>query len=208
MTVFRAIVVWSGLAGVIVVTIIVAAGSEYLQYRSATYVTAGFAGVVALALLVTQPLLASGHLPGLTMLASRRIHRWTGAVLVLAVCVHVVGLWVTSPPDMVDALTFTAPTAFSVFGVVAMWAVFATALLAGFRRKLPVRPHIWRIAHTMAATIVVIGTVAHVLLIEGTMGTVTKVLMCMVSVGALVLAVRRLRPWVGLWRGRETPSRG
>ena len=30
----------------------------------------------------------------------------------LAIAVHVAGLWVTSPPDMIDAITFTAPTAF------------------------------------------------------------------------------------------------
>lgn len=43
---------------------------------------------------------------------------------------HVVGLWVTSPPDVIDALLFWSPTPFSFCGVVAMWAVFASALMA------------------------------------------------------------------------------
>ena len=43
---------------------IVAAGSEYLQYRSTVYIVAGFAGVVALSLMLMQPLLAAGVFPG------------------------------------------------------------------------------------------------------------------------------------------------
>jgi hypothetical protein len=48
-------------------------------------------------------------------------------VLVVAVVVHVGGLWITSPPDMIDALLLTSPTPFSAFGVIAMWAIFAVA---------------------------------------------------------------------------------
>lgn len=203
MAVLRAILIWGALAAIALVPIIVAAGSEYLQYRSPAYVVAGFAGVIALTLLLLQPLLASGLLPRLSMQLGRRIHRWTGIALLIAIALHVAGLWITSPPDMIDALTFTAPTMFSVFGVVAMWALAASAILAGFRKKLGVRPQVWRFAHTMVAAVVVVGSVAHALLIEGTMGTVSKTLLCAVLVGALLLTVRRLRPWAGLWRERE-----
>ena len=48
---------------------------------------------------------------------------------------------------MIDALIFTSPTPFSPFGVIAMWAIFAVALLAAFRRRLGLRPRTWRIAH-------------------------------------------------------------
>ncbi|SNR81907.1 Ferric reductase like transmembrane component [Puniceibacterium sediminis] len=195
------ILIWCAIAGVIGASLVVAAGSEYLPYRTPVYVAAGFAGVVALALLLVQPLLAAGLLPGFPMQAGRRIHRWTGVALMLAVAVHVVGLWITSPPDMVDALTFAAPTAFSAFGVVAMWALIAAALLAGIRKKLRLRPQVWRLAHTMAASVVVVGSVVHAILIEGTMGSVSKTLMCGLTIGAWALTVGRLKPWTGAWRG-------
>ncbi|MEM9477725.1 MAG: ferric reductase-like transmembrane domain-containing protein [Pseudomonadota bacterium] len=184
-----------------------AAGSEYLPYRSILYVTAGFAGVIALGLLVLQPLLASGVLPGLPMPTGRKLHRWTGSALVLAIAVHVVGLWITSPPDMIDALTFTAPTAFSALGVVGMWALVVAALLALLRKKLHFRPQVWRLAHSTAAIVVVVCSVAHALMIEGTMGTCSKILICAVTLGALALTLRRLRPWAGVWRLRDTSTR-
>jgi len=207
LTVLRAILVWGALAGVIAASTVVAAGSEYLQYRSFVYVAAGFAGVFALALLLVQPLLAAGLLPGFPMRTGRWVHRWTGAALLLATAAHVVGLWITSPPDMVDALTFTAPTAFSVFGVVAMWALIAAALLASVRKKLGIRPQVWRLAHTTAACFVVVASVAHAILIEGTMGTVSKSVMCVVVIGAMALTVGHLKPWIGTLRGGRKSTR-
>jgi predicted ferric reductase len=201
LTALRAILIWCAIAGIISASLIVAAGSEYLQYRSPVYVAGGFAGVAALALLLLQPLLAAGLLPGLPMPAGRRIHRWAGGALLLATVVHVAGLWITSPPDMVDALTFAAPTAFSVFGVVAMWALIAAALLASIRKNRRIRPQVWRFAHTMAASVVVSGSVAHAILIEGTMGTWSKAAMCAVAIGALLVTLARLRPWNGTLRG-------
>ena len=202
MAVLRAFLVWGALAAVVLVPIIVAAGSEYLQYRSTIYVIAGFAGIIGLAILLLQPLLASGLLPGLSVKAGRQIHRWTGLALLLSIALHIAGLWITSPPDMIDALIFTAPTAFSVFGVVAMWALVAVAVLAGFRKKLKVRPQVWRFVHTMVAVVVVVGSMVHALLIEGTMGRVSKTLLCVVLAAALLLTIWRLRPWAGLKRGR------
>ena len=74
----------------------------------------------------------------------------------MMVVVHVGGLWITSPPDMIDALLFTSPTPFSPFGVIAMWAIFAVAVLAAFRRRLGLRT--WRIAHmSLAAAIKVMA---------------------------------------------------
>jgi predicted ferric reductase len=200
--VLRAILIWAALAAVIAIPLTVAAGSEYLQYRDPVYIAAGFAGVAALAILLLQPLLAAGFLPGLSMPKGRRVHRWTGVALLTAIAVHVAGLWVTSPPDMIDALTFTAPTAFSVFGVVAMWALVFAAALAAFRKTLRLRPQLWRLAHSMAATLVVGGSVAHALLIEGTMGQASKLMICAVLVIALALTLLRLRPWRGVLRTR------
>ena len=108
----------------------------------------------------------------------RRVHRFVGGILVAAVVIHVAGLWITSPPDVVDALVFASPTPFSAWGVIAMWAVFAAALLAALRRRLRLRPRMWRFAHTALAAVVVVGSIVHALLIEGTMETVSKAVLC------------------------------
>ena len=113
-----------------------AAASSLLAWRGPVYILAGFAGIAALGLLLVQPLLIGGYLPGLAALRGRRAHRWIGGALVAAVVVHVGGLWITSPPDMVDALLFESPTPFSPSGVISMWAIFAVGLLAAFRRRL------------------------------------------------------------------------
>jgi hypothetical protein len=163
----RTALMWAALAVAIGVPIALAATSPYLQWRDAIYIAASFAGIVALGLLLVQPLLIAGYLPGLSAFRARRVHLLVGGALVVAIIVHVAGLWVTSPPDMLDALLFRAPTLFSPFGVVAMWAIFATATLALFRRRLGLRT--WRITHMPLAAIIVGGSATHGMLIEGTM---------------------------------------
>jgi predicted ferric reductase len=144
-------------------------------------------------------LLIAGYLPGLTAYRGRRVHHWIGGALVVAIVIHVAGLWITSPPDMIDALTFTSPTPFSPFGVIAMWAIFAVALLAGFRRRLGLQT--WRIVHLPLAAVIVVASVAHAVLIEGTMETVSKAALC-----ALVLAAA-VKVLVDLWvRIKKTRS--
>jgi hypothetical protein len=148
-----------------------------------------------MALLLFQPLLAAGRLPGLSAQRGRLVHRWVGAALVMAVVIHVGALWVTSPPDVIDALLFASPTPFSAWGVIAMWAVFASALLAGLRRRLRLRPRRWRLAHTSLAAGIVVGRVVHAMLIEGTMETVSKTALCAAVVAATVMVIARLRVW-------------
>lgn len=109
----RAILIWAALALAISVPIAAAAASEQLAWRGPVYILAGFAGIVALALVLMQPLLIGGYLPGLPAYRGRRAHHWIGGALVLAVVIHVAGLWFTSPPDMIDALTYASPTPFS-----------------------------------------------------------------------------------------------
>ncbi|MFO6463020.1 ferric reductase-like transmembrane domain-containing protein [Jannaschia sp. KMU-145] len=187
----RAILIWCALGLAIALPLIVAAKSPLLAWREPIYIAAGFAGVVGLALMLLQPLLASGGLPGLSPRAGRRLHRGIGVALVLAVVLHVAGLWITSPPDVIDALTFTSPTPFSAWGVIAMWAVFGAAILAVLRRRMALRT--WRKAHTGLAVVIVAGTVLHALLIEGTMGVATKAALCALVVAALLRALVRLR---------------
>ncbi|WP_041748191.1 ferric reductase-like transmembrane domain-containing protein [Bradyrhizobium cosmicum] len=189
--------IWAALAAAVGVPIAAAAMSPLLAWRGPVYILAGFAGIVALGLVLVQPLLIGGYLPPLSAYRGRRAHHWIGGALLVAVVVHVVGLWFTSPPDMIDALTFSSPTPFSPFGVIAMWAIFAVALLAALRRRLGLRLRTWRIAHIPLAIVIVIGSVVHCLLIEGTMETVSKAALC-----AIVLAAA-LKVMADLWVRRK-----
>lgn len=193
----KAALIWAALAAAVGVPIAAAATSELLAWRGPVYILAGFAGIVALGLVLVQPLLIGGYLPPLSAYRGRRAHHWIGGALLVAVVVHVVGLWFTSPPDMIDALTFSSPTPFSPFGVIAMWAIFAVALLAAVRRRLGLRLRTWRVAHIPLAIVIVIGSVVHCLLIEGTMETVSKAALC-----ALVLAAA-LKVMADLWVRRK-----
>jgi len=192
----RAVLSWGALAVAIGVPIALAAGSEQLAWRGPVYILAGFAGIIALGLVLVQPLLVGGYLPGLSAYRNRRAHHWIGGALVLAILIHVAGLWITSPPDMVDALTYASPAPFSPFGVTAMWAIFIVAILATLRRRLGLRLRTWRRVHIPLAIVIVAGSVAHCLLIEGTMETISKAALC-----AAVLAAT-IQVMVDLWRKR------
>ena len=191
----RAAVIWGALAVAITVPIVAAANSELLAWRDPIYIGAGFAGIVALALLLVQPLLIGGYLPDLSSQRARRVHRWIGALVVASVTIHVVGLWITSPPDVIDVLLFRSPTPFSLWGVIAMWAVFIIAILAALRRRLAIRPRAWRIAHSILAVIVVAGAVIHAVLVEGTMETLSKAALCILVVAATLKVLAELRVW-------------
>lgn len=146
-------------------------------------------------LMLVQPLLIGGYLPELSPYRARRLHRWIGGLLVAAVIVHVGGLWITSPPDVIDALLFASPTPFSDWGVIAMWAIFAVALLAALRRRLRLSPRAWRIAHTLLAVVIVVASVVHSLMIEGTMETISKAALCALVVVATAKVLANLRVW-------------
>ncbi len=189
----RATWVWVVLAVAILVPLALAATSPLLAWREPVYIAAGLAGVVGLALLLCQPLLAAGVLPGLTPRRSRQWHRAVGALLVLVVAVHLIGLWITSPPDVIDALLLVSPTPFSLWGVIALWALLASAVCVALRHR--VRTRVWRLVHKGLGAVVVAGTVVHAVLIEGTMEMVSKMVLCalVVVVSAAVLSgvVRR-----------------
>jgi predicted ferric reductase len=193
--------VWIALTTAIFVPVALAATSPQLAWRGPVYILAGFSGIIALGLMLVQPLLIAGYLPGLSAYRGRRVHHWIGGALVVAIVIHVVCLWITSPPDMIDALLYASPTPFSPWGVTAMWAIFAVALLAIFRRRLRLRT--WRIAHMLLAIVIVVGSVVHGILIEGTMERVSKAALCL-----LVLAAA-LKVLADLWaRIKRRPLRG
>lgn len=187
--------IWATVAATISVPIALAATSPLLAWRDPIYIAAGFAGILAMSLLLLQPLLSGGKLPELQPKLARLVHRLIGGMLVLAVVMHVIGLWITSPPDVVDALVFRSPTPFSAWGVIAMWAVLASACLAIFRRRLRLHPRVWRLAHTAAAIVIVAGTVVHALLIEGTMETISKTILSALLVAAIVAVVADQNRW-------------
>ena len=193
MTRARKSLIWAALIAAIGVPIALATTSPYLAWRDAIYIAAGFSGIIALGLLLVQPLLIAGYLPGLSAWRGRRAHHWIGGALVVAVVIHVAGLWITSPPDMLDALLFRSPTPFSPFGVAAMWAIFAVALLAVLRRRLGMRPRTWRVAHMTLAVVIVVGSVVHAMLIEGTMETISKAALCVLVIAAIIKTIADLR---------------
>jgi len=189
----RTILIWTALAAAMAVPLAAAAASPLLAWRDPIYIAAGFAGVIALGLMLVQPLMIGGYLPGPSAHQARHVHRWIGGLLVLSVVIHVGGLWITSPPDVIDALLFASPTPFSVWGVIAMWAVIAAALLATFRRQLRLRT--WRLGHTSLAAVTVVGTVIHAVLIEGTMETLSKMALCAFALAATVKIMADLWGW-------------
>ena len=189
----RSGLIWLALATAVAAPIAAAAASPLLAWRDPIYILGGFAGVVALGLMLVQPVLMGGYVPGLSGPRARRAHRWIGGALVGAVVVHVAALWITSPPDVIDALLFASPTPFSAWGVIAMWAVLAVAVLAALRRRLRLRPRTWRIAHLSLAAVIVVGSVVHAILIQGTMETVSKAALCALVLAATLKVIADLR---------------
>ena len=197
----RAALIWLALALAVLVPILAAAGSPLLQWRDPIYIFAGFAGIVAMALMLVQPLLLSGLMPRVSGGLGSRLHRLVGLTLVLAVAVHVIGLWITSPPDVIDVLLLRSPTPFAVWGALAMWAVFGAALLAIFRTRIPLR--FWRWAHTSLVILAVVGTVVHAVQILGTMEPFTKYMLAAFVIIALSITVYRRRLWATGLRKRK-----
>lgn len=191
----RTALIWLAVAAAVVVPIAAAANSPLLAWRQPIYIAAGFSGIAAMAFLFLQPLLIGGYLPGLRGRRGRQAHRVLGALLIGAIAFHVIGLWITSPPDVIDALLFRSPTPFSDWGVVALWASVLVALLAAFRRRLTLKPRTWRLAHMALAALTVICTALHALLIEGTMETVSKIVLCALAVAATVKLSVDLKIW-------------
>ncbi len=198
--------IWAALLIALLGPLALSLQSPLLAWRDPVYIAAGVAGIVAMGLLLLQPMLVGGLIPGIPRPRGRLVHRWIGAGLVGAVVIHVIGLWITSPPDVVDALTFSSPTPFSAWGVIAMWGVFAAALLAILRRRLRLAPRLWRRMHTSCTVIVVLGSVIHAALIVGTMETVSKLALSALVVIVTGTVLWTLRIWGGGVRAKENAA--
>ncbi|PIL22008.1 hypothetical protein P775_01540 [Puniceibacterium antarcticum] len=179
----RGAVLWGTLGTLGLIPVLLAANSPLLGYRGVAYIIGGFAGIICLSILLVQPLLPAGYLPGVTAATGRWLHRWTGTAIVSCVTLHVGGLYITSPPDTLDALFLVSPTPFSVYGVIALWALLITALLVALRRRLPVGLRVWRLLHNALALVAVLATVIHAVQIDGAMEPLSKTILC----GAVML---------------------
>ena len=69
------------------------------------------------------------------------------------------------------------------------------ALLALLLRRLRLRWWAWRLGHTSLAAVTVVGSVVHAVLIEGTMETVTKLLLSALVLAVTVKVLVDLRVW-------------
>jgi hypothetical protein len=194
-----AFTIWLSLALALSVPVAIAATNPFLEGRNFAYLLAGFAGIICLALFLVQPLLAAGYLPSLQGPKGRKWHRRLGWAIVLAVLLHVGGLYITSPPDTIDALLLVSPTPFSVYGVIAMWGVIVTAFLAALRGRLGLGYVNWKILHNTLVFTVIVATVIHALQIEGTMGSASKWALCvgvLIASGATLLDLWLFKPLI------------
>lgn len=190
----RGVAIWAGVALAVVGPVLGAASSPLLAWRDPVYIAAGLSGVVGMGLLLLQPALALGLLPGLGTGRARRMHRICGLLVLGCVLAHVIGLWVTSPPDVLDVLLFRSPTSFSIWGVIAMWALLATAPLALTWRRIGLRFPVWARLHRALGACIAVLTVLHVAPIDGAMDAVSKVGLSGLLLWAAIVVLARSRP--------------
>ena len=76
----RVALIWAALAAAICVPIALATTSDLIAWRGTVYIPAGFAGIFALGLLLVQPLLIAGYLPGFSAYRARRAHHWLSLI--------------------------------------------------------------------------------------------------------------------------------
>ena len=186
-----AALVWVLVAAGMLIPVGLAAASPLQASREALWIFGGMAGVAALALLLVQPMLAAGLLPGVATRVARRWHRLVGATIVAAVMLHVGGLYLYSPDDVTDALLLVAPTPFSIYGVIGLCSVALTALLVAIRSRSGMRYPTWRLLHNALSLVLVVSSIVHAVLIEGAMGVVSKGILCGLVFAATVIALLR-----------------
>ncbi|MFK7854822.1 MAG: hypothetical protein AB8B79_11940 [Granulosicoccus sp.] len=173
--------------------VVVAATSPLLSGREAVYIVGGMSGVVALALLLLQPILASGYLPSISSVNSKTWHRRIGFLLVLAITLHILGLYLTSPDDLMDALLLISPAPFSLYGVAGMWAIIVTTLLVVLRSLLSWRHTLWKLVHNVLGCIVVVTSVTHAMMIDGAMGYRSKLILCIAIIVLTIVVIVHFR---------------
>lgn len=74
-----------------------------------------------------------------------------------------------------------------------MWALFTGGLLAGIRKLIG--PRSWRLGHSLAAIVMIAGTVIHTWLIQGAMEDLTKAGLCVIVLAAGARALQQRKVW-------------
>jgi predicted ferric reductase len=180
---------WSAVALIAAIPVIVAAASPLQRGREFLWVLGGMAGVVALSLLFVQPLLMATSRVLIGPREGIRWHRLGGVAIVALVAVHIGALYAYSPDDITDALLLTAPTPFSLYGVISLWCLVLTAALAASRRLLRLNLRLWRLAHSVLAVAVVGAGAVHAIQIEGAMEDMSKLAICIAALAATTAGV-------------------
>lgn len=180
----RRIAAWLVIAAIAAVPVVAASLSPLQRGREFLWVTGGMAGVVALSLLFVQPLLTAAAPRLLPAPDGLRWHRFGGGAIVVTVALHVGALYAYSPDDVTDALLLVAPTPFSLYGVISLWCLVLTAVLAVTRRRLRMATRPWRIVHSMLGVAIVAAGAIHAVQIEGAMETYSKLAICLAALAA------------------------
>lgn len=180
---------WILLAFCLGMPALLAAFSPLLEWRGPVYTAAGFAGILAYSFMLWQPLLMAGHWPPIKRRYARLLHRAVGAGVILLVAVHVLGLYLISPMDVLDVLSFRSPTPFGLWGAIALYILLVLGFVVLFKRKIPLAR--WRFLHLSLASILSLTTILHVLPIEGTMESISKWILAAALLAALTRVVFR-----------------
>jgi predicted ferric reductase len=172
------------LALIAIVPIIFAAFSPLQKGRELLWTIGSMAGIIGLSLLFLQPLLMPTAFPRLGVVRGTRWHRWGGIAIMAMVALHVGALYAYSPDDVTDALLLVAPTPFSLYGVISLWCLVLTMLLAATRRAMRLRVRPWRILHSVLAVAVIGAGAIHAIWIEGVMEQYSKLALCLAALTA------------------------
>lgn len=187
------------------VPLLLSALSPLQTTRDVLWITGSLAGVASMSLLFLQPLwlLASSFT---RYTRARHWHRWGGVAIVAAVLLHVGALYVTSPPDVLDALLFVSPTPFSVYGVTGLIAVLLLAVLSAWRMAGGRNTARWRMAHGMLGMVVVVLGGVHAWLIDGTMSPASKLILALAALVTMLVGMRRFVRWPAQARVRASQT--
>jgi hypothetical protein len=78
----------------------------------------------------------------------------------------------------------------------------AAPLLVAVRAPVRIRPRTWRIAYSGLAVVIALDSVAHALLIEGSMGQMSRAVLCVLVLAGLISVLIDLHTWTLLTRRR------
>lgn len=192
---------WLLLGVFVAAPLLVATQSPLLAWRGPIYVASSFAAILGMGLMLVQPALVGGLLASLGPQKARGLHRVLGVALLVVVLAHVAGLWITSPPDVVDVLLFRSPAPFSIWGALALWMLILAGGAGVLRKRLGMPLWLFRRGHAALAALAVFCTVLHVLLIEGLLPFWLKAGMSLFLVAVLGVALWTLRLLKRRFRG-------